>query len=91
MLKLRKSVVVSYTDYGAAVLDTVSGSYFTLNDTGASVLKMISEGTEPEQAAMHIASLYADESVQPATFKVDVDRLIESLKVQGLITGDETG
>ena len=46
-LKLRPGVSTADTDYGTTLLDEDSGEYFTLNPTGALVLRTLLDGGTP--------------------------------------------
>jgi Coenzyme PQQ synthesis protein D (PqqD) len=81
-LRLRSGVSTADTDYGATLLDEDSGEYFTLNPTGALVLRTLLEGGTPEQAAQALTEQYA---VDPQTAGQDVADLIGGLQSARLV------
>jgi hypothetical protein len=81
-LMLRSGVSTADTDYGTTLLDEDSGEYFTLNPTGALVLRTLLGGGTPEQAAKALTEQYA---VDPRTAGQDVADLIGGLHSAGLV------
>jgi hypothetical protein len=75
-------VATADTDYGATLLDEDSGEYFTLNPTGALVLRTLLDGGTPEQAAHALTEQYA---VDPKTAEQDVADLIGGLHSARLV------
>ncbi|MBX6391249.1 MAG: lasso peptide biosynthesis PqqD family chaperone [Frankia sp.] len=83
MLTLRRAVVSTETDYGAALLDERSGRYWALNPTGALVLRELLAGAGPDGAAQALVQEY-DVSLTDA--RADVDRLVTELIDADLLT-----
>jgi hypothetical protein len=81
-LTLRPGVSTADTEYGTTLLDEDSGEYFTLNPTGALVLRTLLAGGTAEQAATALTAEYA---VDPATAAGDVAELVEGLRAARLV------
>ena len=81
-LKLRDGVSVADTDYGIALLDEGSGQYWTLNPTGALVLRALLAGGTPDQAARQLTEAYA---VDAGTAREDVQALLAALRSARLV------
>ncbi|WP_439033263.1 PqqD family peptide modification chaperone [Gordonia terrae] len=58
MYSLSSSVVVTHTEYGAAILNADTGLYFTVNDTAADILKLVSENVPSADLPRRIVDLY---------------------------------
>ena len=58
-LKFRDGVSTADTEYGIALLDEVSGEYWTLNPSGASVVRTLLDGGTPAEAAQVLTEEYA--------------------------------
>ena len=82
ILTLRRGVSTADTDYGTTLLDEDSGEYFTLNPTGALVLRTLLDGGTAEQA---VAAVRAEYDVDAATAAADVDDLVAGLRSAGLV------
>jgi len=65
-----------------ALLDVMSGQYFTLNETGTYVWKML---TEKQATADLVQSVALQFDVAPDDCKDDIDALIHQLSTAGLI------
>jgi hypothetical protein len=83
MLTLPRNVVHTETDYGAVLLDAGTGRYWTLNPTGALVVRVLLGGGSIADAADAVAGDY---EVDAATASQDVDILLAQLREAGLIT-----
>jgi hypothetical protein len=81
-LKLRDGVSVADTEYGTALLDEDSGQYWSLNPTGALVLRRLLDGGTAEQAVRELTEQYA---VDAGTAGKDVMDLVAELRSVGLV------
>lgn len=72
-MRLAKNVVFSETDYGAVLLDEGSGQYWTLNPTGALIMRELLDGRD------------SDEAVKTVVERYRVDRLAATKDVRGLV------
>jgi Coenzyme PQQ synthesis protein D (PqqD) len=81
-LKLREGVSTADTDYGTTLLDEDSGEYWTLNPTGALVLRALLDGGTPGQAAKALTEHYAVDADAAAR---DVKDLVDGLQSAGLV------
>lgn len=63
-------------------LDTSTGYYFSLNQTGSEIWKMLSEGSSVETAAAQLSAKY-DLPLESA--HCDVNELIETLRSEKII------
>lgn len=81
-LKLREGVSTADTDYGTTLLDEDSGDYWTLNPTGALVLRALLDGGTPGQAAKALTEHYAVDADAAAR---DVKDLVDGLQSAGLV------
>ena len=82
MLKLRDGVSTADTEYGVVLLDENSGDYWTLNPTGALVLRTLLGGGTRQQAVQAVGTEYA---VDQQTADRDVAELIDDLRAAGLV------
>ena len=80
--RLRDGVSTADTDYGTTLLDNDSGEYWTLNPTGALVLRTLLDGGTPGQAAEALTEQYA---VDAHTASQDVQDLVGGLESAGLV------
>jgi Coenzyme PQQ synthesis protein D (PqqD) len=67
---------------GAVLLDTNSGSMFSLNATGGLMWKCLTEGYATEDIALYIAS---ECGVQTEEVAVDLDMFLAELQARGLL------
>lgn len=81
-LTLRPGVSTADTDYGTTLLDEHSGEYFTLNPTGALVLRTLLGGGTAADAARALTEQY---DVDPATADEDVAELVGGLRSARLV------
>lgn len=81
-LKLRSGVLVTETEYGAALLDEDSGAFWTLNETGAVVVRAIAEGGDAEAAATALSREY---DIDRGSAEEDVSTLVTELCAAGLM------
>jgi len=82
-MTLRRGVSTADTDYGTTLLDEDSGEYFTLNPSGALVLRTLLGGGSAADAARALASEY---DVDAPTADQDVADLLAELRSSGLVT-----
>jgi Coenzyme PQQ synthesis protein D (PqqD) len=82
-MTLRRGVSTADTDYGTTLLDETSGEYFTLNPTGALVLRTLLGGGSAAQAAQALAAEY---DIDAQTADRDVADLLAELRSSGLVT-----
>ena len=82
MLKLRDGVAFAELEYGMALLDEKSGDYWSLNPTGATVLRALLEGKTVVTAVDEIVSEY---NADPDTVRQDVTELLTELRSARLI------
>jgi hypothetical protein len=87
MLALRDGISVAETDDGMALLDEDSGEYFTLNPTGALVLRSLLGGGTPVHAAEALASEYA---IDENSAKRDVEELLSALRAANVLATGAT-
>ncbi len=85
MLTLLRHVMHTETDYGAVLLDADTGRYWTLNTTGALVVRVLLGGGSTAEAAK---AVIGDYDVDAATASKDVDTLLTQLQAAGLITAE---
>ncbi len=71
------------TDYGTTLLDEDSGEYFTLNPSGALVLRTLLGGGSAAEASQALAAEY---DVDAETAARDVADLLAELHSSGLVT-----
>ncbi|MFE7588831.1 lasso peptide biosynthesis PqqD family chaperone [Kitasatospora sp. NPDC057512] len=82
--QLRPDVTLTPTDDGAVLLDERSGRYFQLNRTALLVLRSLLDGRTAEEAAADLGARYP---VTADRARADVERLHETLRTAGLVTG----
>ncbi|MFE6866652.1 lasso peptide biosynthesis PqqD family chaperone [Kitasatospora sp. NPDC057692] len=82
--ELSPDVTLTPTDDGAVVLDERSGRYFQLNRTGLLILRSLLDGRSADEIAADLSGRFP---VTPDRARSDVDRLYESLRTAGLVTG----
>ncbi|AEH09779.1 MULTISPECIES: lasso peptide biosynthesis PqqD family chaperone [Protofrankia] len=82
MTRLRQAVAHTETDYGAALLDERSGRYWSLNPTGALVLRVLLGGGSPADAAAAVTDTC---DVDATTADRDVRALLTELRAAGLL------
>jgi hypothetical protein len=81
-MRLREGVSTAETDYGITLLDEGSGEYYTLNPTGALVLRiLLDDGTR----AHAVERLTAEYAVDRDTAARDVADLVDGLLASGLV------
>lgn len=79
---LRTGVSTAETDYGVALLDERDGDYFSLNPTGALVLRTLLAGGSPGDAISRLADEY---DVDAEVAAQDVTDLVSALEDAGLL------
>ncbi|MCK9924807.1 lasso peptide biosynthesis PqqD family chaperone [Frankia sp. AgPm24] len=82
MVRLRSDVVRAPTEYGAVLLHTNNGQYWTLNPSGDLVLGMLLAGGDVTAATRRLC---ATGDVDPDTARRDVEGLLAQLTDVGLI------
>ncbi|MBD0669934.1 lasso peptide biosynthesis PqqD family chaperone [Kitasatospora sp. NPDC091335] len=83
-VQLIPHVTLTPTEDGAVVLDERDGRYFQLNRTGLHILRSLLDGRTAEEIAADLSNLHPVTATQA---QADVDRLHESLRTAGLVTG----
>lgn len=81
-LKLRDGVSTADTEYGTVLLDEDGDQYWTLNPTGAIVVRTILDGGTPADAAQELTQQYA---VDFDSASQDVQELVSELCSAGLV------
>ncbi|MGH3815477.1 MAG: lasso peptide biosynthesis PqqD family chaperone [Pseudonocardiaceae bacterium] len=81
-LQLRADVSTADTDDGLVLLDERAGRYWQLNPTGALVLRLLLDGTSPQEVAQILADRHAVSTAQAAA---DVAALLARLHTAGLV------
>jgi hypothetical protein len=82
-MKLKENIAVSESGF---LFDPNTGESFSVNSTGKEILKMLSEGKEPEK----IRSLVLDKyEVDDATFNRYMDDFMHSLRRFNLLEREE--
>lgn len=79
---LRTGVSTAETDHGVALLDERDGEYFTLNPTGALVLRTLLDGGSQGDAVTRLTTEY---DVDADTAAQDVTQLVGALESAGLL------
>ncbi|QDC17344.1 PqqD family peptide modification chaperone (plasmid) [Rhodococcus ruber] len=82
MYSLSSSVLVSYTEYGAAILNIDTGTYFMLNETGADIIKLLSESLPSAVVVERIAEIYDAPIME---IERDVRNILDELMQNGLV------
>jgi hypothetical protein len=82
MLTLRENVVHTETEYGAALLDSDNGEYWTLNPSGALVVQILLDGGSPAEAVRAVSETYR---VDATTASQDVNTLLADLRTAHLV------
>ncbi|MFB9909549.1 lasso peptide biosynthesis PqqD family chaperone [Allokutzneria oryzae] len=82
MTALRENVSVVDTDYGAVLLDRLSGQYWALNPIGALVLNTVLEGGDERHAVDAVLHNY---DVDADTATRDVLAILEQCRSAGLL------
>jgi hypothetical protein len=82
MLTLRENVVHTETEYGAALLDSDSGEYWTLNPSGALVVQILLDGGSTAEAVRAVSESY---QVDATVACRDVDTLLADLRTANLV------
>ncbi len=65
------------------MLSVERGKYYSLNDTGSALWKLLDVSENIEQLKSELLSEY---DVDPIACETEVQRLLEQLKAEGLIT-----
>jgi len=74
--ELRDDISLAETEYGIVLLDGADGEYWTLNGTGAVVLRTLLDGGDSEQAVNALVREF-DADLDTAT--ADVTQLVTDL------------
>ena len=72
----------------AAILDSESGQFYSLNEVGARVWSLLSEGTT---SGAIVAQLHSEYDVTAETLAVDVERLLQQFASAGLLWMEGAG
>lgn len=86
-MKLAKNVVLCDTDHGAVLLDQGSGEYWTLNQTGALVVRLLLEGSSVDEAVDEVVELFP---VDRSTAAADVADLLDQIREASLVVASQT-
>lgn len=81
-MRMRSGVLVTDTEYGAALLDEDSGVYWTLNDSAAIIVRALAQGGGTDEA---VTALRREYDLDPASAGHDVRDLVNALHDAGLI------
>jgi hypothetical protein len=82
MLTLREHVVHTETEYGAALLNSDSGEYWTLNPSGALVVQILLGGGSTAEAVRAVSESY---QVDATVASRDIDTLLADLHMANLV------
>ncbi|WP_431981729.1 lasso peptide biosynthesis PqqD family chaperone [Streptomyces qinglanensis] len=83
MTAVRKGVLLADTEYGTALLDQESAEYWTLNPTGALILRTLLDGGTLEDAVRALTDQY---DVSPDQARSDAEDIVDELATAGLLT-----
>lgn len=83
-LKLRDGVELAYNDDGAILLDTRGGVYWHINDSGAQLIRALSEKGSFEAAVDEVAR---EHGVTHRTVQRDFTELLKDLKKARMVEG----
>ncbi|MGP3985283.1 lasso peptide biosynthesis PqqD family chaperone [Streptomyces sp. 3N207] len=81
-LALPREVILTETESGVVLLNEKDGRFWRLNGSGATALRMLLEGSTPQQAAEQLSAA-GPEFLERAT--ADVRGLVDALKTAGLL------
>jgi hypothetical protein len=82
MLTLRENVLHTETEYGAALLDSDSGEYWTLNPSGALVVRILLDGGTTAEAVEAVSESYRVDAIIASG---DVGTLLADLRTANLV------
>ncbi|MGW1198734.1 lasso peptide biosynthesis PqqD family chaperone [Streptomyces sp. NPDC002536] len=82
-LHFRSHLSTVDTEYGTVLLDERTGAYWQLNRTGATVVRILLDGHEPEEAAEALITKF-DVGAEQA--RSDVAALVAALREARLVT-----
>ena len=83
MTKIRDDVLAAHLEGEAVLLDLETKRYFRLNATAARIWKGLEQSLEPSQI---VDALVDEFAVDAATARAEVERALEGLRTQGLVT-----
>jgi mannose/fructose-specific phosphotransferase system component IIA len=83
MTSLRPHVTATPSGGGMVLLDTRSGKYWQLNETGALILSDLLEGASPAETAAHLAEQHPTAAERASR---DIDALLQQLATAQLIS-----
>ena len=81
-LRILDGVIFRPLDDGAVLLNLISKNYYSLNEIGADMWRILAQGASIEQA---FDGLLAEYEVEPGVLRADLQRLVEELLEQGLV------
>ncbi len=81
-LELADGVSLADTEYGVVLLDECAGRYWSLNPSGALVLRTLLDGGSPAEAAGAVVARY---EVDVATVNADIEELLTALRSTGMV------
>jgi hypothetical protein len=84
--ELRDGIALTATEYGQVLLDKRTGVFWSLNETGATILEKLLEGQEQHGIASYLCARYDSDEHEVAQH---VAALIKSLAEAKLITSSE--
>lgn len=84
-MKLRNSVSMTRTDYGAVLLDQKNGSYFQVNEIGADMITALLDTNDPDRAVRALHDRY---DVPLDDLRTDLLSYLQQLAQSGLIDDD---
>lgn len=84
-IQLSPSALRRDIDGESVLLDLQSEAYFSLDDVGSEVLRVVQESPDFSRAIEALLAIY---DVDEDTLRSDVRALLESLEKEGLITGE---
>lgn len=81
-MRLRDGVIATSTEYGLVLLDEHAGEYWSLNPSGALVIKALLDGAGGDGAAQVLADRH---DVDLASARADIDDVLAQLRAAGLV------
>jgi len=82
MIEKKDNIIWRNVDNETLFLDTSSGYYFSLNETGSQIWNWLSQGMSVEAVAGRLSKQY---SVEPEIARTDVSELLTTLKQENII------
>lgn len=82
-MRLDPAVCVTETAYGTVLLDTRTGTYWQLNETGSAVLAALSQGYTETEAVRRLTDGFQVDEQRAAK---DIAGLLDQLRSAGVMT-----